>query len=401
MKETLPNLGDIIEVTTDRLAFGGEAVARHDRLAIFIPLAVPGERLRVRITERKKNYARAAIENILEPSPQRRNPSCRYFGDCGGCQLQHMSYESQLSSKVGFVRDALERIGRIDWPEEIPIRHAAEFGYRGRARIKVDSKTGRVGFNRTASHSVCDVLSCPILIPELDAALSSVRAAVAGANVNERVVADLRQIDVAAGENGVSFEPAISNLGRVPLRQTASGAVYGFDPSTFFQSNPALLDVLIEEAVGGSSGEFAIDLYAGVGLFTLQLARRFKRVIGVEADPRTAKHAIANIAANSAANVEFCAGPVESWLKGFIASRSGSSDLLVLDPPRTGAAQAIPSIIELGPRTISYVSCDPSTLARDLRALVDGGYTISEVTAIDLFPQTYHVETVVLLCRSS
>jgi 23S rRNA (uracil1939-C5)-methyltransferase len=399
VKENLPNVGDVIEVTTDRLAFGGEAVARNNGLAVFIPLAAPGERLRVRITERKKNYARAAIENIVEASPHRRLPPCRYFGDCGGCQLQHMSYETQLASKVGFVRDALERIGRLDWPDDIPIRHAAEFGYRGRAQIRIDSTTGRVGFNRLASNSVCDVASCPILIPELDAALSSLRAAVAGATVNDRLVPEMRQIDVAAGENGVSFEPAISSLASVPLRQTASGAVYSFGPSTFFQSNPALLTVLIEEAVGGSSGEFAIDLYAGVALFTIQLARRFKRVIGVEADLRTAKHALANLAANNADNVEFYASPADSWLKGFKASTSQSPDLLVLDPPRTGAAEAIPFIVELSPRSISYVSCDPATLARDLRTLVDAGYTISRVTAIDLFPQTYHVETVVLLNR--
>jgi len=399
VKQNPPNVGDIIEVTTDRLAFGGEAVARHDGLAIFVPLAVPGERLQVRITERKKNYARAAIENVIESSPDRRDPPCRYFGDCGGCHLQHMSYESQLSSKVGFVRDALERIGLINWPEEIPIRHAAEFSYRGRAKFKIDSKTGRVGFNRIASNSICDVVSCPILIPELDAALSLLRAAVAGANVNEQVVAGLRQIDVAAGETGVSFAPAVSDLASIPLSQTVSGAVYGFDPSTFFQSNPALLDVLIEEAVGGSSGEFAIDLYAGVGLFTIQLARRFKRVIGVEADRKTAKHAIANIGANNAANIEFCTSPADSWLKAFIAGTSQSPDLLVLDPPRTGAAQTIAFIIELSPRSISYVSCDPATLARDLRALVAGGYTISRITAIDLFPQTYHVETVALLNR--
>ena len=393
------NVGDIIEVTTDRLAFGGDAVARHDGLAIFVPLAAPGERLLVGITERKKNYARASIENVIESSPDRREPPCRYFGDCGGCQLQHMSYESQLRSKVGFVRDALDRIGRIDWPREIPIRHGPPFGYRARAQIRIDQRTGRIGFNRTASHSVCDIVSCPILIPELDAALSSIRAAVAGANVNERVVAELRQIDIAAGETGVSFAPAISKLASVPLRQTASGAVYGFDPSTFFQSNPALLDVLIEEAVGGSSGEFAIDLYAGVGLFTIQLARRFKRVVGVEADRGTTKHAIANIATNRAGNAEFFTSPADSWLKAYIASTSQSPDLLVLDPPRTGAAQAIPLIIELSPRSISYVSCDPSTLARDLRALVDGGYTIAKITVIDLFPQTYHVETVALLNR--
>lgn len=396
MKENLPNVGDIVEVTTDRLAFGGEAVARHNGLAVFIPLAAPGERLRVRITQRKKNYARAAIENILEASPHRREAPCRYFGECGGCQLQHLNYETQLAAKVGFIRDALERIGRLDWPDEIPIRHAAEFGYRGRAQIKIDSKTARVGFNRIASNSVCDVVSCPILIPELDAAFCSLRTAVAE---NERVAPNLRQIEIAAGENGVSFEPAISNLPSVPLQRTAKGAVYSFGASTFFQSNPALLDALIEEAVGSASGEFAIDLYAGVGLFTIQLARRFKKVIGVEADFKTTKHALANIEANNADNVEFYTSPADSWLKRFKAITSQSPNLLVLDPPRTGAAEAIPSITELSPRSISYVSCDPATLARDLRTLIDSGYKMSRISAIDLFPQTYHVETVVLLSR--
>jgi 23S rRNA (uracil1939-C5)-methyltransferase len=152
VEETL-NIGDLVEVTTERLAYGGDAIARHEGLAIFVAFAAPKERLRVRITERKKNFARAVIDQILEPSPVRREAFCRYFGDCGGCQLQHVSYEAQLEAKTGFVRDALERIGRIDWPHEIEIRHGAEFAYRGRAQIKVDRKEGRVGFSRAASNT--------------------------------------------------------------------------------------------------------------------------------------------------------------------------------------------------------------------------------------------------------
>jgi 23S rRNA (uracil1939-C5)-methyltransferase len=390
--------GDIIEVTADRLAFGGEAVARHHGLAIFIPLAAPGERLRVRITQRKKTYARAAIQQILEPSPERREPPCPYFGECGGCQLQHLTYEAQLASKVVFVRDALERIGRIDWPHDIPIRHAAELGYRSRARIKIDPRTRRVGYNRIGSNSVCDVASCKVLVPELDAALSSLRAAVAGARKDDRGFAELRQVEIAAGASGVAFDPPVNGLVGGPLEVSASGAVYAFSPSTFFQANPLLLDVLIKQALGDALGDLAIDLYAGVGLFTIQLARRFSRVIGVEADSETAMHALNNIYANRAVNVEFHASQVESWLKRFNA-KAEAPDFMVVDPPRTGAARSIPLIIELGPRRMSYVSCDPPTLARDLRLFIDGGYEISAITAIDLFPQTYHVETVVLLTR--
>ena len=135
MNQNALSIGDVVEVTTERLAFGGDAVARHEGLAIFVPFAAPGERLRIRITERKRNYARGVIEEILAPSPARRAPPCSYFGECGGCQLQHLSYDEQLRAKSGFVRDALARIGRIPWDREIEIRSAAEFGYRSRAQV--------------------------------------------------------------------------------------------------------------------------------------------------------------------------------------------------------------------------------------------------------------------------
>lgn len=400
MNETLLNVGDVVELTSDRLAYGGDAIARHDGLAVFIPFAAPNERLKVRIIERKKNFARAVIDRILEPSPSRRAAPCQYFGECGGCQLQHLGYEAQLESKTGFVRDALERIARIDWPHEIKIRHATEFGYRGRAQVKVDRRAGRVGFNRAASNAVCDIASCPILVPELDEALRSLWGALGKATDRDRALPNRLQIDLAAGESGIAFEPALEGLPGGALQRTVHGSVYNFSPSTFFQANPSLLDELVDEAVSAESGDVAIDLFAGVGLFTMQLARRFKRVIGIEADRNAAKFAFENITANGLTNVEFHNSAAESWLKSFVQAKAPPPDLVLLDPPRNGAPDAVSYAAELKPARITYVSCDPSTLARDLRTLVNSGYELKRITAIDLFPQTYHVETVAALVRS-
>ena len=391
-------VGDIVEVTTERLAYGGDAVARHNGLAVFIPFAAPAERLRVRITERKKNFARGVIHQILDPSPSRRDAPCGYFGDCGGCQLQHLTYTAQLEAKAAFVRDAIERIARLDWPHEIRIRHAAEFGYRGRAQIKLDRKSGSVGFKRATSNAVCDVVSCPILVPELDEALSSLRSAFV-ANAKGHITLERSGIDLAAGDSSVSFDPVVESLPHGSLKRSVHGAVYNFNASTFFQTNPGLLDELIDEAVGSESGDLAIDLYAGVGLFTIQLARSFTRVIGVEGNRDAADFASENIAANGLPNIALINEAVEAWMKSFVESKAPGPDLIVLDPPRTGAAEAVNHIVAANPSRIVYISCDPSTLARDLRAMVASGYELTKLTAIDMFPQTYHVETVASLVR--
>jgi 23S rRNA (uracil1939-C5)-methyltransferase len=402
-------IGDRIEVTTERLAYGGDAVARHDGLTVFIGLAAPAERLRVRIVERRKNFARAVIESIIEPSPVRRAPLCAYFGECGGCQLQHLNYTAQLEAKAGFIRDALTRIGKIDWPHEIPVLHASELGYRVRAQIKVEtgkslsSQPVRIGFNRLASNAVCDVASCPVLVPELDAALARVRElASESANAGRFDLARLREVEMAAGDNGIAFTPAIAGLPSGTLARTVNNLTYHFSPATFFQGNALLLETLIGEALDDYSGRVAIDLYAGVGLFTLPLARRFSRVISVESNREAAQFARQNIAANETVNVEFRQTRVEQWLTDFTTQRTGEPepvDLLLLDPPRAGAAEAIDAIIALKPARIVYVSCDPTTMARDLRRLLDNGYALDRVTGVDLFPQTYHVETVAHLRR--
>lgn len=399
-------IGDRIEVTTERLAYGGDAVARHEGLTIFIPMAAPGERLRVRVIERKKNYARAVLETIIEPSPLRRAPRCVYFGDCGGCQLQHLNYAAQLDAKAGFIRDALTRIGKIAWPADIPVLHADEFGYRARAQIKIraayppSDQPPRIGFNRAASNTVCDVMSCPVLVPELDDALRSLRERAgtqAGADL-----AQLSEVEVAAGETGIAFAPAAGGLPSGQLVRTVGGLTYRFSPRTFFQGNVRLLETLIEEALNDYAGRLAIDLYAGVGLFTLPLARRFSRVVGVESHTEAAQFARHNIAANQVTNIALQHARVERWLADFAGKQTGEGepvDLLLLDPPRAGAGEALAGIAALKPGRIVYVSCDPTTMARDLRGLLDAGYALDRVTGVDLFPQTFHIETVAHLHR--
>ena len=397
-------IGDRIEVMTERLAYGGDAVARHNGLTIFISLAAPGERLRVRIVERKKNFARAVIESIIEPSTTRRAPLCAYFGECGGCQLQHLNYPAQLEAKAGFIRDALTRIGKIEWPHEIPVLHAAELGYRVRAQIKLEpgkplsGQPLRIGFNRSASSAVCDVVSCPVLAPELDAGLAHLRElASESASAGRADLSRLREIEIAAGDNGIAFAPAIAGLPSGTLARKINNLTYYFNPTTFFQGNGRLLEKLIDEALDDYAGRVAIDLYAGVGLFTLPLARRFSRVISIESDREAVQFTRQNIAANKTANVELQHARVEQWLADFTmqpGDKREPVDLLLLDPPRAGAAAALKAIMALKPARMVYVSCDPTTMARDLRRLLDEGYALDRVTGVDLFPQTYHIETV-------
>ena len=402
MTAALLSAGDIIEVTTERLAYGGDAVARHNGLAVFVPLAAPGERLRVRVTDLKKNFARAVIEQVLIPADSRREAPCRYFGECGGCQLQHINYAAQLEAKAGFVRDALERVGRIDWPHEIEIRHAGEFGYRARARIKIERRNEappRIGFARAGSRSVCDVASCAILLPELDAALASLREAVSN---NPELIATsgaVAEINIGAGDSAVSFEPQVAGLPGGGLSRRVAGFSLRFSPATFFQVNPLMLETLVSEAVGKESGSLAFDLFAGVGLFTLPLARHYARVIGVESDHRAVDFARENAEANGLTNVEVHRATAGSWLERCAALRNTAPDLILLDPPRVGAANISPHVVASKASRITYVSCDPTTLARDLRKLLDGGYELRRVVALDMFPQTYHVETVVGLAR--
>jgi 23S rRNA (uracil1939-C5)-methyltransferase len=381
------SIGDIIEVVPERIAYGGDAVTRFDGLAVFVPFAAPGDRLRVRIVERQKRYARAVIEEVLTPSPERRERRCPHFGECGGCQLQHLNYEAQVRAKAAFVRDSLERIGGIKWDRSIPIITGPEFGYRSRARFQIDPAQRTFGFHRAKSNIVCNVTTCPILVPALQEQLPSIREAVQDAGA-------ATVVQVAAGDAKVTVRPRLDRFSDGAIIQTVAGKHYRTVAGAFFQANPFLIDQLVAEVTAGEEGTLAIDLYAGVGLFTIPLAEKFSKVVGVEADREAAFLANRNALLNNARNVEILRCRIDT-----ASGRLGgaSPDLIVLDPPRTGAPEALALIQRLSPRRIVYVSCDPVTLARDLRVLLGAGFELVSLKGLDLFPQTYHVEAVARL----
>ncbi len=429
MTATTP--GEQLELTIERLAFGGSAVARHDGMAVFVPFGAPGDRVLVEVTEVEKKFARARIVELLSPGPDRVTPRCQHFGECGGCQFQHVAYAAQVAAKAEFVRDALVRTGGFEQPEPVRIHHAEPWGYRVRTQLKLtatsglrmDGKHGRLrkkerkatltlahdaaahdatetrpnagappvqlGFHRAFEHSVLDIQQCPVLAPELEQGLPDVRRALAELPRREWPY----QVDGAAGAEGASWAPDLPGMRKDLIVHEVLGHRYLIEPESFFQGNRHLVAELVKGAVEGQGGELAFDLYAGVGLFSLPLSERFARVIAVEDERRAATLGRVNVKTNDRDNVSYLRATTEQFLRG----NRERPDLVLMDPPRLGAKPALPFLLQLASPRLVYVSCDPQTLARDLRSLVDGGYELQSVEAYDMFPHTFHVECVARL----
>jgi 23S rRNA (uracil1939-C5)-methyltransferase len=394
-------IGDLHEVGIEKIVYGGDGLARIGTQAVFVPFSAPGDRLLIRIVECERNYARGVIEEIVVPSPARRTPPCAYFGICGGCHLQHLDYAAQLDAKVSFIRESFDRLGAIDWHGEIVIRSAEEFGYRSRAEVKVvhdDAGRPRIGYFRASTQDVCEVESCLVFTTAVNRELQRLHAE------SSLVPNDATRIYLTAGDDEVIVTPATGENGRAAeidslgtAHQRIAGINYGFGVKSFFQGNRLLVEELIETVIGDSRGQMAVDLYAGVGFFSLQLAKSFDHVCAVEGNKTSANHGIENARTNGIANVRYEPISVEAWLK-YKSHELPRPDLVVLDPPRAGAGVVvIERLAALASPRITYVSCDPATLARDLRLLIDFGYRIDSVTALDMFPLTFHVETVVQL----
>jgi 23S rRNA (uracil1939-C5)-methyltransferase len=403
--------GEVLEVEIERVIPGGAGMAHARGLTVFVPLAAPGDRLRVAVERVKGGVAFAALREIVAPGPDRTEPPCPYFGRCGGCDFQQLNYRAQLAAKVEIIRDCLRRIARVDPPAEIPVTPSpAEWRYRSRARWQHDPRAGHYGYYEQASHRDVDVAECPVVVPELQGALARLRAAGGErGTIREGATADGeaatkgeaaaggREFEAVAGDDGVSLLPPLDEGDDAERTRSIAGERYSFDASCFFQINHALLDALVRAAVGEERGEAAVDLYCGVGLFTLPLARRFARVHGVEANAAAAAFARRNLSDAALANAEIKTAQVGEWLARR-AARLAPVDLLLLDPPRAGAERgALEGMIALRPRRVVYVSCDPATLARDLRGLASAGYALDSLAAFDMFPQTHHVETVARL----
>ncbi|MEP6637259.1 MAG: class I SAM-dependent RNA methyltransferase, partial [Acidobacteriota bacterium] len=392
---------NILDVKIERLLPGGVGLAHSEGQTIFVSLAAPGDVLRVEIERTRGKVAFASIRKVLEPSSVRMEPPCPYFGLCGGCDFQQLTYEAQLATKVEIIRDCLHRIAQIELPSELKIHPAPkQWQYRTRANWQADAIRNRLGYFARGSNDVCDVEYCAVLVPEVQETLERVRAEL----LEGSMTLPLKNIEAVGGDEGVSVAPSIGELQTTVVSRRIGTETYHFSAESFFQINNDLLEPLLVEALCESDndeGNLAIDLYCGVGLFTVPLARRFERVVGIEANSRATEFARQNLEFAKLENAAIVTSRVGDWLQQY--SRTlGAVDFLLLDPPRTGAENRdIAGILALRPRQISYVSCDPATLARDLKKLIAAGYALDSVVAFDIFPQTHHVETVVRLHLNS
>lgn len=391
-REPKYKLGDKLEVSIEKIVPRGLGLAFAENLTVFVPLAAPGDRLRVRLDQIKGNTAFAEIDSILEPSAERGKPACEYFGTCGGCDLQQLPYERQLAAKVGIIQDSLHRIGKIDREDIAIVPSPKPIAYRTRALWHADVGRRSMGYYKRNSHDVVDIGHCPILDPRLDAVLQRFRTELS----EEQFWEERPVVEAAVGSGGSVSINAPDVLAAVDeIAVEAAGERYIFNAQSFFQGNLSMLERLIAEATDGAAGSHALDLYCGVGLFTLPLARKFARVTGVESDQSAVEFAKKNASNAGLANVKFIS---ESVGRTIFSTDFGDVDLVLLDPPRAGTEKnVIQRIIRMRPQNISYVSCDPSILARDMRRFLDGGYKIDKLTALDLFPQTHHVEAVARL----
>src|SRR5215211_7536141 len=387
--------GAMLDVRVERILPGGVGLAHAEGQTLFVSLAAPGDLARVYVESVRGRAAFALIVEVLEPSDVRADPPCPYFGRCGGCDFQQLTYDAQLAAKAEIIRDCLRRVAHAEPPSEIEVVPSPEvWRYRSRARWQHDPVRRHLGYYERGSHRVCDVAECPVAAPPVAERLTRLRGM-----MSEGTLPQAAEFEVVAGDEGVALDPSVEPGDEREQVRRIGGETYRFDAGCFFQINHALLGPLVEEGLRGTSegGDTALDLYSGVGLFTLPLARRFRRVVAVEGHPASAVYARRNLSDATLANARVETSPVGDWLTRH-ADELGRADFVLLDPPRAGAEpEVVRGIIRLRPQHISYVSCDPATLARDLRALLDAGYRIDTLRAFDMFPQTHHVETVVHL----
>jgi 23S rRNA (uracil1939-C5)-methyltransferase len=438
-----------VELKIEKWIYGGDGLARMAPdatgrgKAVFVPFVMPGETVEADITEERPGFARAKPTEIKQSSATRVEPSCPYFYRCGGCQYQHADYARQLEWKRDILEETLQRTAKVNL-DRVQIHSAEPYQYRNRTRLKVRSGPDfAIGYHRFGTNELLPVSDCPISSPLIRKAIAAAwKSGQAHSTDGLREIqffadhADLKLLiefcterEVAAGSlqsfaGALSAElPAIVGVvvfsstantedeDRAPLslsKRGASGVAYGdnsleyvtaagtfhVSAGSFFQTNRFLIDELLKTAVSEARGATALDLYAGTGRFSVPLAKRFDRVIAVEASP----FSFADLQRNAPSNVRAIQATTEKYLEN--VGRKAKLDLVLVDPPRSGMGQHTAQMLgRMGVPHITYVSCDPATLARDLLVLSGSGYRIESAHLVDLFPQTFHMETVLQLVR--
>ncbi len=363
-----------------KLVAGGEGLGYAAGKAVFVPGVLAGEKVRVRVVQQKKDFDRAVLLEVLEPSPHRVSPPCRLAGVCGGCDWLHISYEEQLAQKVSIVREALLRTGRIA-RDAIEIEPSAPLGSRSRAQVHRDGD-GRLGYMGGGSNRIVPVDSCPIVMRPLNGVFDG----------SVRVPESLDRFTVFSSGDGVAAEGIDDDR---DLAARVCGREIRFSVGCFFQSNLAVLDTMVPWALEGLAGNAAADLYCGVGLFGSFLSAHFSRIICVESSAMSLSYARRNVVGPAH---EFFPMSVEEWITSGAAR--GPFDAAVVDPPRPGLGPDVRAwLCRTAVERLVYVSCNPVTLARDLGQLCDSAFDLVGLRLFDFYPQTSHIEAVAKLSR--
>jgi 23S rRNA (uracil1939-C5)-methyltransferase len=428
----------MFEFAPQKLVYGGDALGHYQGRTVLVPRALPGERLEVERVRTTKGVVHAQTLGILSAAPERVEPPCPYFGRCGGCHYQHLRPERQGPAKREILVETLRRIGRISWDAEIPLHSAGAWNYRNQAQLKVARQANgevSLGFFEAESHRLVPIDECLIISPRLNAVLGELRRASwseLAAFSEIELLADDRDEEVrmtlrgsfdsmrafeAEGlsrlaEKCLALLPGVTSVGiergreflvfgKPALSYAVGDFSYQVSHGSFFQACRFLLPELVAAVASGAESApedrdtLALDLFAGVGLLTLPLARRFGQVIAVESNLRAAADLAANVEAHAFPNVRAVPQAAFDFLRRFAQT---GADLAVIDPPRAGVGfPTLELLAGLLPRRIHYLSCHPPTLARDLACLLERGYQLDSLELFDLFPQTFHIESLARL----
>jgi 23S rRNA (uracil1939-C5)-methyltransferase len=402
--ETIRPLVSGHDLHIEKWVYGGRGLGRLEGRAVLVPFVLPGEVVRVELERERPGLLEAKLSAVVTASPQRTQPPCPYFGRCGGCHYQHATYEAQLARKVEVLREVFQRVGKQEAPGEIDVISASPWEYRNRAQFHVAG--GEAGYLEAGSNRLCPVGRCPICSPAINQALATLRGMIR----DNRFPRFVRSVELFTNESEVQlnvleadrlvakrfFEwcaEGMPGAAAGSLDYRAAGQDYRVSHRSFFQVNRFLIDNMVERALEGAEGETAVDLYAGVGLFSLPLARRFQSVTAVE----SVGGAVRDLEFN-ASRASLAVKAVRATAEEYLRDADRPPDFLLADPPRAGLGKAVvQDLVRLRPGRLTILSCDPATLARDLGPLTAAGYRTERVTLIDLFPQTYHIETVVNL----